>query len=67
MSGLLIRSVPTWLAEAVAMLPSPTVTIDTDSDPGAWEEAIANTPHLHAQIDDESFDPTPTQDPNVND
>lgn len=58
---------PPWLAETLAMLPSPTVTIDTDSDDGAWATAIAHTPHLQAQIDDEAFDSAPAQDPNVND
>lgn len=29
---------------------SPTLTIDTESDPGAWATAIAHTPHLAAQL-----------------
>lgn len=33
----------------VALASNPTLTIDTDSDPGAWETAIAHTPHLARQ------------------
>lgn len=29
---------------------SPTLTIDTESDPGAWATAIAHTPHLASQL-----------------
>lgn len=32
-----------------AFAASPTLTIDTDSDPGAWETAIAHTPRLARQ------------------
>ena len=39
------------------LLPSPTLTIDDHSDPGAWATAIAHTPHLAAQVRAAELDP----------